>query len=350
MNILDKIASSFEDQLPFVVYRKPESTTVLGYFLENDDLIFTSTFEEIGFVFSPFDDITKTVLFKEDKAEIIEEVLFLDDKLETTSISFQNDGASTSHQKIVKKAIDKTNTSEIKKIVISRKETVDLQQFDLVKIYKNLLKKYKNAFVYAWFHPKVGLWLGATPETFVKVIGSNFKTMSLAGTQPFEVDKDPIWTQKEFEEQQLVTDFIEKELGELSSTLTIENRKTVRAGNLWHLQTEINGVLKEEKNLKSLIQKLHPTPAVCGLPRNEAKAFILENENYYREFYTGFLGEINLKNEDDKTSSLYVNLRCMKIENNTASIFVGGGITKDSNPQQEFLETVAKSNTMKNIL
>ena len=204
--------------------------------------------------------------------------------------------------------------------------------------------------MYAWFHPKVGLWLGATPETFVKVIGSNFKTMSLAGTQPFEVDKDPIWTQKEFEEQQLVTDFIEKELGELSSTLTIENRKTVRAGNLWHLQTEINGVLKEEKNLKSLIQKLHPTPAVCGLPRNEAKAFILENENYYREFYTGFLGEINLKNEDDKTSSLYVNLRCMKIENNTASIFVGGGITKDSNPQQEFLETVAKSNTMKNIL
>ena len=86
------------------------------------------------------------------------------------------------------------------------------------------------------------------------------------------------------------------------------------------------------------------------MPLEPSKDFILKNENYNREFYTGFLGELNLHNEDNKTSELFVNLRCMKINNNTATIFVGGGITKDSNPKKEWEETVAKTNTMKNIL
>ena len=98
-------------------------------------------------------------------------------------------------------------------------------------------------------------------------------------------------------------------------------------------------------SLKDLIRKLHPTPAVCGLPRDKAKEFIIKNENYNREFYTGFLGEIT--NTD---SSLFVNLRCMKLEENIANIYVGGGITKDSNSKQEWLETVSKTQTMKSVL
>ena len=99
-------------------------------------------------------------------------------------------------------------------------------------------------------------------------------------------------------------------------------------------------------NLKKAIQLLHPTPAVCGLPKEIAKAFIDTYEGYNRSFYTGFLGELNR----DFASDLFVNLRCMQIENNQAHLYMGCGITKDSNPEKEWKESVNKSMTMKRIL
>ena len=119
-----------------------------------------------------------------------------------------------------------------------------------------------------------------------------------------------------------------------------------------HLRTKVEGELLEKADLKSLIRALHPTPAVCGLPRNIARDFIIKNENYNRSFYTGFLGELNLKKSNTaiQTSQLYVNLRCMEINHNKALIYVGGGITKDSIPKNEWKETVSKSETMKKVL
>ncbi len=91
----------------------------------------------------------------------------------------------------------------------------------------------------------------------------------------------------------------------------------------------ISGEISVENS--TLIKKLHPTPAVCGLPLESSKEFILKNENYKRTYYTGFLGELNLTKENKNTSELFVNLRCMEIKNSSAFIFVGGGITKESN-------------------
>lgn len=115
-----------------------------------------------------------------------------------------------------------------------------------------------------------------------------------------------------------------------------------------HLRADISGEIKSNNfSLPNLINKLHPTPATCGLPKELSKEFILKNENYNREYYTGFLGEIN-KNSTD----LYVNLRCMKVsqQKNEVSIYIGGGITKSSIPQKEWEETVVKSEVMKKVL
>jgi isochorismate synthase len=98
--------------------------------------------------------------------------------------------------------------------------------------------------------------------------------------------------------------------------------------------------------LQQVIQLLHPTPAVCGFPKEQSKDFILENENYDRTFYTGFLGELNIENQTD----LFVNLRCMEIEDAKAHLFMGCGITKDSIPEKEWEESINKSATMKKIL
>ncbi len=91
---------------------------------------------------------------------------------------------------------------------------------------------------------------------------------------------------------------------------------------------------------------MHPTPAVAGYPKQKAIDFILENENYNREFYTGYFGFIN----KDKSSKLFVNLRCMQIEKKKLSVYVGGGITKDSNPLNEWQETEDKSKTLLSVL
>lgn len=348
MKIFDKITDFYNSKKPFVVYRKPNSNILFGFFTEDDSIVFTENYAESGFVFAPFDASEKAVIFPLEKSKFISEELSLEQKTLDKKVFFIDEESRENHMLLVDKTIDKINKSDLKKVVISRKENVQFSDFDLIEAYQKLLQNYKNAFVYVWFHPKVGLWLGATPETLLDVNNTSFTTMSLAGTQVYKNTKNVVWRSKELEEQQLVTNFIESQLQEISSNLKINKTETVKAGSLLHLRTKVTGKLKENFTLKSLIRALHPTPAVCGLPRNDAKKFILENENYHRSFYTGFLGELNL--DSDKKSSLFVNLRCMKIEKKEAAIFVGGGITKDSKSEDEWKETVSKSKTMKRIL
>jgi len=355
MRILKKIKTSFKQKLPFVAYRKPNSENVLSFFQNEDSLCYVDDFTESGFIFAPFDDKEKSILIPSSKSEFIKEKIELSEEILSTLKSENSSVEKENHIRLVKKAILEINKSRFKKVVVSRKEKIELSSLEITQIFKNLLVKYPTAMVSVWYHPKVGLWFGATPETLLKSENNKFETMSLAGTQVFQKDTEsssaqsinPVWKSKELEEQQLVTDFIKTQLNGISSSLKIEKRETIKTANLLHLRTRISGeILSEKESLKLLIKALHPTPAVCGLPREAAKQFILNNENYNRKFYTGFLGELNI----DEKSELFVNLRCMEISNKTANIYVGGGITKDSNPEKEWSETVAKSNTMKQVL
>ncbi len=145
-----------------------------------------------------------------------------------------------------------------------------------------------------------------------------------------------------------MTDFIITNLKPEVISIEKSQPYSFQAGSLVHLKTDISGVLKTDFNLHKIIKNLHPTPAVCGFPKEESLHFIMENEGYNRKFYAGFLGEINSDRPGD--SDLYVNLRCMEITENQIDIYVGCGITKDSNPEKEYIETANKAMTMKQIL
>ncbi len=333
--------------MPFVAYRKPNSSEISGLFLEDDTLYFTNDFTESGFIFSPFDSEEKSVLLPIEKSEFIREKFQIEEKFLVKNDVEVDELHKEKHIRLVEKALDEINKNHLKKVVVSRQEEVLLDSFDLLTTFKKLLNNYVNAFVYVWFHPKIGLWFGATPETLLTISDYHFTTMSLAGTQVYADTKEVFWKSKELVEQQLVTDFIKNQLKPISSNLKIDKTETVKAGNILHLRSRIEGDLNKNSNLKELIRKLHPTPAVCGLPREKSKNFIIQNENYKRTYYTGFLGELNYQN---KNSSLFVNLRCMNIEEKIAFIYVGGGITKESNAKKEWKETIAKSKTMKKIL
>ncbi|SDQ80036.1 chorismate-binding protein [Flagellimonas zhangzhouensis] len=343
-DLFHKIEESFESKLPFVVYRKPQENKLTAVFQQTDHLHFVKDFTERGFVFAPFVSKDDLVLIQPDSVLEIEAAF--ENKLESSSISPKLDDEEA-HVQLVEKGIQEIQKGNLKKVVLSRKIEVEVSK-DPTTIFKSLLGKYSNAFCYLFHHPKVGTWCGATPETLVKLKQNELFTVSLAATLPFQENVEPKWGSKEVEEQQMVSDYINGQLTPFMDQLDISKAKSVRAGNLWHLQSEVKGTLSSNVVLKEVISALHPTPAVCGIPTKEAQKFILENENYQRSYYTGFLGEINLK--ASKEVSLYVNLRCMEFKDSIASIFVGGGITGASNPKLEWEETQNKSKTMLNIL
>ncbi|WP_367890025.1 isochorismate synthase [Polaribacter batillariae] len=350
--IFDKIHASYSTKKPFVAYRKPNSTEISAFFMKDDALHYSKNYNESGFVFAPFNNEENTILFPKENAEFLQEKLELKIDTSVKEPFISSHSSKENHIKIIKKAIDSIKMGTMQKVVISREELVFLEKFVLINVFKKLLSTYNNAFVYVWYHPKIGLWLGATPETLLEVEQAVFNTMSLAGTQVANSNEHIVWKSKELEEQQLVTDFIKQQLKNIANSLKINKTETIKAGSLLHLRTKVSGNLNKKSTLKELIAALHPTPAVCGLPRNVAKDFILENENYQRSFYTGFLGEINFNSskKGKKETHLFVNLRCMKINNHKASIYVGGGITKDSIANKEWEETVSKSKTMNRVL
>ncbi|WP_370214923.1 chorismate-binding protein [Mesoflavibacter profundi] len=371
-SFFNQLQNRLVNHLPFVAYRKPNETSVSAILQKNDAVNYCQDFTNSGFVFSPFENIENAIIFPLNQSEIIEfkdEIILDETEHSQSNFNLENrEKAKQFHVNLVENAVNAIKNESFKKVVTSRVEQSPFNSSETISLFKRLLNNYKTAMVYCWYHPKVGLWLGATPETLLKIEGNRLQTMSLAGTQPYVNTTDVTWQNKEIEEQQFVTDFIVDSLKPLVNTVSTTKLQTIKAGQLLHLQTKISAVFdKANFNFKNVLKALHPTPAVCGLPKAPAKDFILKNENYNREFYTGFLGELNFtqtksrntnrKNVENNAyqsiktvTNLFVNLRCLQIKNNQALIYVGGGITKDSNPEKEWEETVAKSLTTKSLL
>ena len=255
---------------------------------------------------------------------------------------------------LVQEAISYIQSSGIKKIVTSRAtETLLPPNFDPVTTFELLCRRYPHAFISLVSIPTVGTWLGASPELLLSLSEKRLSTVALAGTQAYSggVPLSAVrWGAKEIEEQALVSDYIREFFQQLALPHFAEDGpRTVSAGNVAHLQTKFEIDLEPAQLLhlaNQILHKLHPTSAVCGMPKQEALSFILEKENYQRAFYSGFLGPIHMRHQ----SQLFVNLRCMQLKQDRAVLYVGAGITQDSVPELEWEETVLKSNTLLAIL
>ncbi|MEW5675685.1 isochorismate synthase [Flavobacterium enshiense] len=347
-----KVKTHQEQNLPFVLYCKPNSHEIIGLFQKNDHLYFVEDFKEKGFVFAPFDG-DNFVLLPEKFLEVLTQTIAVSNTNDEKTVFYELDeNAKEKFESLVENAVEKINAGYFKKVVLSREEKIDLEDFEVEKMFSRLVVNYPLAFKYCFCHPKVGMWMGATPEQLMKVKDFEIHTVALAGTKVNKGKEAVNWKQKEKDEQQLVTDFILENLKKHVSEEVVSSPYTATAGNLLHIKTDISAKLNDSSSLKDVLKILHPTPAVCGYPKLIAKDFILENEGYDREYYAGFLGEFNRNFATGRSDSsdLFVNLRCMKIKDKTAHLYIGCGITKDSDPEKEFLETVNKSLTMKKIL
>ncbi len=256
---------------------------------------------------------------------------------------------------LVEKSIRNINEGAFEKVVPSMLKVTPLNDgFDVVEVFEKLCGKYANALISVVAIPGIGTWIGATPEVLISVEQNKiFKTVALAGTQKIGKDIDLMevaWRQKEIEEQAMVSRYIINCFKKIRLREFEEiGPRTARAGSLAHLKTDFVVDMEVTKfpNLGTvMLQLLHPTSAVCGMPKESAKDFLINNEKHDRDFFSGFLGPVNMFND----TFLFVNIRCMQLLKDTALLYAGAGVTQNSNPQAEWEEAKWKCDILESVL
>jgi len=359
-------------QQPFVSYRLPDASepvTILSF--ERPLILRLNSWlpeDEKGFIFAPFDVNMPSIWYRADHLFYGEDALALHPSdttvhSEDITLSALNDQhysptplpASTSKDNYlnqVEKMLKAIRIGSLQKAVLSRNLRIPFNRnTEAPLLFNRLMDRFPHAFVYLVSFPGIGCWLGASPELLLNAeaiprIGPyqssllQIETMALAGTRM--VKSPGPWGQKEIDEQEWVVKYIEERLNNAGCTdLEKSETYTCSAGNVEHLRTNFRAKLPSIK-LDLLLQELHPTPAVCGWPAPEALELIRATEDYPRSFYSGYLGPVNM----EKRTSLFVNLRCMQTNETEATLYAGGGITYNSVPEAEWVETAIKSRTL----
>lgn len=227
------------------------------------------------------------------------------------------------------------------KIVMSKQLTA-ANPFDDLKIFGNalhsLFSAYPNAFRAVYYTHATGAWCVCSPELLLDYDkGKNeIKTIALAGTR--SADSVSSWDNKNIREHNFVVRHIENTLLSLDLSPELSETETMTTGSLQHLMTRFKCPLKDI-TLKTVLAKLHPTPAICGYPVDWAYDIINQEEKHNRECYGGYISY-----EDDNKFISHVNLRCFAFTPSQITFFGGGGILPDSDPEKEWEEASAKIN------
>ena len=234
---------------------------------------------------------------------------------------------------------------DFSKLVLSRSIFIpadsDVRPVDL---YRRACERYPRMMICLVSTPQSGMWLAATPEILLSGGQQQWRTVALAGTMPFS--DDVRWSDKNIQEQRYVATYITEQLEQFTADFRETGPRTIRAGHLAHLRSDFDFTLYNNKAVGELIQALHPTPAVCGLPKQQAFQFILHNEHHNRNYYSGFMGPLHV----GEATNLFVTLRCMQLFTNGYRLYAGGGILTDSQEEQEWQETEIKLDTMRRVI
>lgn len=240
------------------------------------------------------------------------------------------------------------HSGQYQKLVLSRATTHPCPAaFSPGLFFQKACTAYPTAFVMLVYTPSSGAWLASTPEMLLVKQGPQWETVALAGTIAMENSAAPLhWDEKNKHEQALVAQYMRQRLAAYAHTIEESEPCTAIAGALAHLKTAFRFSLPPHSPLGDLLASLHPTPAVCGMPKEEAYQFILQHEQYQRQYYSGFSGWLNPNGH----TGLYVTLRCMRIMPEEIALFAGGGLLAASQLQAEWQETEAKLGTLLSLL
>ncbi|MFT7648342.1 MAG: menaquinone-specific isochorismate synthase [Candidatus Poriferisodalaceae bacterium] len=249
------------------------------------------------------------------------------------------------YERLVAAAVAAIEAGQFDKVVTARSLTLDAD-LDATVVLSRLCERYPDCAVFA-----IGagdqLFLGASPERLVARAGTSVRTTALAGSRPRDEDPEKdaahraelLASPKERTEHDIVVDDIRSTLRSAGVELDPDVETDVlRLRRIQHLFTPISGQLTEVASTLDLVEALHPTPAVAGLPRRASQDWIDKNESFERGWYAAPVGWTT----PDGTGEFRVALRSAILSPDNITLFAGAGIVNGSVPEQELAETAVK--------
>jgi menaquinone-specific isochorismate synthase len=248
---------------------------------------------------------------------------------------------------MINEALDQINEGIIKKIVLARKIELTLSEdLNITKAITELKKDYPNCRLFA-YHKGKSTFFGATPELITKLSGGKIHIDAIAGSigrgktelEDLELEKILTSNKKDLDEHRYVLEHFRNVIDNFGENITLDESPSVkRLKNIQHLLTKIVGDLKPDTSVMNILRELHPTPAICGLPKEAALNLIKRIENQRRGLYSGIIGWFNFNNEGE----FAVAIRSAVTYGNKLVAYAGSGIVEGSEPESEFEETEMK--------
>jgi len=350
----DVIQKLIEANVPFVIFREPGADAMLLIQHSPLDRNGTIKIKRRGFYAFPFStrESVAPLFFAPDELANYTDRYNLIKKIQKLAAPElpQQDLYEVRESEYVEdlaKYLSAFKSKDIKKAIYSRISTNSLEAvLNVEAFFEKLEERYKKAFVYAMHIPGDGIWMGASPELLLSYEGGKAKTVALAGT--LKIDNNlsaPDWTRKEIDEHRLVEKHIVALCDDMGFSYEKSVVRTSNTGKVYHLKSDFTLEVPTER-IVEFLEKLHPTPAISGLPQDASLKLIYEVEKHDRSYYCGFLGFVN----DIEEFNLFINLRCMKVSGSNYSLFAGGGITAESNIDKEWEETKVKMATLLDLI
>ncbi|ELZ62157.1 MULTISPECIES: isochorismate synthase [Halorubrum] len=245
-------------------------------------------------------------------------------------------------------AVDRIRDGDLRKVVLAQALEADLAaDFPRAATLERLAEKYPDCHRY-WFEPAGGesAFFGATPERLVSLRGRTVETDALAGTTGRgETPAEDEWLaqellddEKNVHEHELVAETVRDQLEPFAASVSAGERRVRRLATVQHLHTPITAELDADRHVLDLVEALHPTPAVGGLPPDRALETIRETEPFDRGWYAAPVGWIDAAGN----GAFAVAIRSAVASRRRATLFAGVGIVSDSDPDREWDEVQLK--------
>lgn len=299
---------------------------------------------------SVVNDITRTI--NHDKDILLNTVVTLP---KASSIRQTEEVAPSQWLKTVAKAIETVKHNQVNKIVLAREIRLKLEhKAEISPMLEKLIDMQTNSYVFA-FEKEEDCFIGATPERLVSVEGDRLLSTCLAGTAPRgeteeednRIAEDLFSDSKNRAEHDYVVKMIRNSIQPSCSQVEIPKEPIVYPfKNLHHLYTPVYATLKPNYSILDIVEKLHPTPALGGEPKEASLSFIRQYELLDRGWYGAPIGWFDSQNNGE----FAVAIRSGLMQGDEASLFAGGGIMKDSNPAEEYEETNIKFLPMLSVM
>ena len=247
----------------------------------------------------------------------------------------------------VESVVQRIRRGNLEKVVLAQSLSVSLEsEPDVVDILTRLGGSYPSCHRFLFEAADDCAFIGATPERLVRLRGRTVDTEALAGSiGRGDTREEDDWldtqlreSKKNAHEHSLVVDAIRQQLEGVTGDVETGNRTVRKLSNVQHLQTPIRATLAEDRHVLELVERLHPTPAVGGLPPASARRTIRELEGFDRGWYAAPVGWVDANGD----GTFVVGIRSAVTTGKTATLFAGAGIVSDSNPDHEWDELQLK--------